>query len=383
MNWYKQLRLATQLILAFVLVAIIAGAVGVIGIVNLGKLASSDKYMYEKATAPMKNLDAMNGNFQLVRNSLSKTVAVPDQAKLAALIEAKNSNWKLMEDGLNGYAAQAETAEEKAAVARLQELVAIYDRDVSQPLIKAAQNGKTADGVAISYSAEVTRITVELNGLINKLIKLNVDKAEAVAAANARTASTASWEMGVAIALGMVLAIVLGLLVTGLIKKQVGGEPSDAAAIANRVAQGDLSMDVQVAAGDTVSMMAAMKTMVASLSGVVGDTQRIVDAAGQGDFDQRVRVEGSKGYILALGTSLNQLAATCKAGLADVMRVLEASAQGDLTQKIGKDYQGDFGRLKEATNTTIDKLAATITEVLQPPPTCSPPPSRSAPPPSP
>ena len=44
MNWYKQLRLATQLILAFVLVAIIAGAVGVIGIVNLGKLASSDKY---------------------------------------------------------------------------------------------------------------------------------------------------------------------------------------------------------------------------------------------------------------------------------------------------------------------------------------------------
>ena len=72
MNWFARLRLSSQLILAFLLVACIAGAVGTIGILNIRTLARSDKFMYESATAPMKNLDAINGHFQLVRNSLSK-----------------------------------------------------------------------------------------------------------------------------------------------------------------------------------------------------------------------------------------------------------------------------------------------------------------------
>ena len=82
MNWFKNLRLATQLILSFVLVALIAGAVGAIGIANVNKLAASDKNMYENATAPMKNLDALNGHFQLVRNALSKSVSAQDPAHL-------------------------------------------------------------------------------------------------------------------------------------------------------------------------------------------------------------------------------------------------------------------------------------------------------------
>jgi methyl-accepting chemotaxis protein len=365
MQWYRQLRLATQLILAFALVALIAGAVGTIGIVNLGKLAASDKLMYENATAPMKNLDSLNGNFQLVRNSLSKTVSAPDPASLATLIETKDRNWKLMEAALAAYSTQAGTADEKAAVARLKELVEIYDREVAQPMIKGKLAGKTAEVAAISFSPEIGRITGELNGLIDKLIKTNVEKAQAIAEGNARTAADASLQMEVAIALGMILAIGLGLTVTRLIKKQVGGEPREAAAIANRVAEGDLTMVVNLAPGDTTSMMAAMKTMVQALSGVVSDTQKVVDGAGRGDFNQGNQVDGSKGYILALGTSLNQLTETCRAGLEDVVRVLEAAARGDLTEKISKDYQGEFARLKGAANTTIDKLSATITEVVQ------------------
>ena len=53
MNWFKSLRLATQLISAFIVVALIAGVVGAIGIMNTAKLARMDKYMYDKATAPM------------------------------------------------------------------------------------------------------------------------------------------------------------------------------------------------------------------------------------------------------------------------------------------------------------------------------------------
>jgi methyl-accepting chemotaxis protein len=365
MNWFKNLRLATQLILSFVLVALIAGAVGAIGIANVNKLAASDKNMYENATAPMKNLDALNGHFQLVRNALSKSVSAQDPAHLAAVIDVEKSNWKIMEAALAGVAREANGTEEKAAVARLKELVDEYDKNVAQPMITLKQAGKTADAVAVSFSPEIAKITGELNDLIDKLIKLNVDKAQSISEINAQDAASAGHQMEVAIVLGMILAVILGLLVTRIIKGQVGGEPVAAAAIAQRVADGDLSMDVQLLPGDTTSMMSAMKTMVAALSGVVSNTQRVVEGAGRGDFNQRVKLEGSKGYILDLGTALNQLSETCKSGLNDVVRVLEASARGDLSARITESYQGDFLRLKNASNTTIDRLASTFEEIVR------------------
>jgi|GEM_PF-621848 methyl-accepting chemotaxis protein len=365
MAWFKKLRLATQLILAFVLVALIAGGVGTIGIVNVGKLAASDKNMYENATAPMKNLDALNGHFQQVRNALSKLVSAPDATHLAAATDLQKTHWKLMETALAGVAAQADSAEEKAAVVRLKELVEEYDKKVAQPVVAFKLAGKNADALAVSFSPQVAQTTGELNDLIEKMIKMNVDAAQSISETNARDAASASHQMEIAIVLGMILAVGLGLTVTRLIKLQVGGEPAAAADIAQRVAGGDLSMDVPLLPGDSTSMMAAMKTMVGALSGVVANTQRVVEGAGRGDFTQRIKVEGSKGYILDLGTALNQLSDTCKTGLNDVVRVLEASARGDLSVRITEPYQGDFLRLKNASNTTIDQLASTFEEIVR------------------
>jgi methyl-accepting chemotaxis protein len=365
MTWFKNLRLATQLILAFVLVALIAGGVGAIGIINVGKLAASDKSMYEDTTAPMKDLDALNGHFQLVRNALSKSTSAPDAAHLAAVIDTQKSQWSLMETALTGVAAQATTAEEKVVVAHLKDLVAEYDRRVAQPMISLSLAGKSAEATAISFSPQVTQVTSELNDLIDKLIKTNMDQAQAIAVSNGMLAEAASHEMEAAIVLGMILAVGLGMAVTSLIKKQVGGEPQVAATIAQRVADGDLSMEVELLPGDSTSMMAAMKTMVKALSGVVANTQRVVDGAGRGDFSHRVDLQGSKGYILELGTSLNQLSETCRAGLNDVVRVMEASARGDLHERITQAYQGDFLRLKNASNTTLDRLASTFEEIVR------------------
>ncbi|WP_306600415.1 methyl-accepting chemotaxis protein [Geothrix sp. 21YS21S-2] len=167
----------------------------------------------------------------------------------------------------------------------------------------------------------------------------------------------------------VVLALAAGIaasyFVTRSITRGLGGEPSEATAIARRVAGGDLSVEVQLEEGDTTSMMAAMKVMVASLSGVLTETQRVVEAAGQGDFSQRVAVAGTRGYILELGTAMNRFSETCQRGLGDIVRVLEAMARGDLTESITVAYAGEFGRLKDASNSTVQKLASTIGEVLE------------------
>ena len=221
MNWYKQLRLATQLIMAFICVALIAGVIGAIGIVNVGRLAASDKYMFEHATAPMKNLDAFNGNFQLVRASLGKSLSAPDKDKLDATFGAKDKNWKLMEEAMAAYSLQVTTPEDKAELARLKELVAIYDKEVSQPIVKAMRDGKTAEAVTIAFSANIGKITNELNDLLMKMINANVDEAQRIADSNEKAAASATTQMGIAVGVGILLAIGLGLVVTRVVKNQV------------------------------------------------------------------------------------------------------------------------------------------------------------------
>jgi methyl-accepting chemotaxis protein len=365
MQWFKRLKLANQLIIAFTVVAVIAGAIGVIGIVNLRRLAASDREMYADATAPMKDINAIDENFQLVRNALSKSISAPDRASLGTVLATRDTNWKALQDAVTTYAGQVTSTEDKADLDRLKSLIANYEAQVSSPVIRMVQAGDTKAATAISFSPEVGRHTNELNDLIGTIIRKNVEQAERIATSNASLASTSSTIMTVAVILGVVLAFGLGLVVTRVIRAQVGGEPRIAAEVTNRVARGDLNVNIRVAAGDTTSIGSALKTMIDALSGVVADVHRVVVAAGHGDFDQRIDTAGTEGYIRDLGTALNELSATCKAGLNDVVRVMEASAKGVLTERVTNTYEGEFGRLKDATNTTLDKLGETITEVNQ------------------
>ena len=253
--------------------------------------------------------------------------------------------------------------EEKALWAQYDESLAKYYAAFKQ--VMAQEDAKKDD---VARNLLLTTARAEYKGLRDIIMKISDDNNRLADLANKNGMATYQGIRRVTlitIILGLALAVALGALVTRIIKQMVGGEPRDASHIAQRVAGGDLSMEVQVAQGDTTSMMAAMKTMVAALSGVISQTQRVVDAAGKGDFKQHIQVEGTKGYIHDLGTALNQLSGTCQRGLSDVVRVLEAAAQGDLTERITVDYSGEFGRLKDASNTTVEKLSATIADVLE------------------
>ena len=89
----------------------------------------------------------------------------------------------------------------------------------------------------------------------------------------------------------------------------------------------------------------------------------IVVAAGQGDFTQRLSLEGKSGFLANLSKGMNALMDTSEQGLNDVSIVLEGFAQGDLTKRIERNYQGLFGKVKSDVNATADNLSRVMSEV--------------------
>jgi methyl-accepting chemotaxis protein len=95
------------------------------------------------------------------------------------------------------------------------------------------------------------------------------------------------------------------------------------------------------------------------------EIEGIVVGASNGDFTQRIALEGKQGFVRNLTEGLNQLLETAEHGLAAVVESLQALAQGDLTKGISGDYKGTFGQLKDDTNTTIERLREVVGRIKE------------------
>ena len=93
------------------------------------------------------------------------------------------------------------------------------------------------------------------------------------------------------------------------------------------------------------------------------EIDNIVKAAVDGDFGNRVPLEGKKGFMLNLATAMNSLCENTGRTLDDLARMMSALAGGDLTQRIKANYHGMFGKLKDDTNTMADQIGSIIADI--------------------
>jgi len=96
--------------------------------------------------------------------------------------------------------------------------------------------------------------------------------------AEARTALRQAIILSIVISL-LVLAILvaMGVLITVRILGQLGGEPDYAAEVVRKVAAGDLTVQVELKAGDKSSLLAAMKQMTEKLLSVIQEIRGSAD----------------------------------------------------------------------------------------------------------
>ncbi|WP_417309493.1 methyl-accepting chemotaxis protein [Devosia sp.] len=89
----------------------------------------------------------------------------------------------------------------------------------------------------------------------------------------------------------------------------------------------------------------------------------VVDSTLRGDLSKRVEGPFSDQDITRVASNFNGLMDTVDSVMQRAGDVLEALAEADLTRRMEGDYQGDFARLKDSTNTVATKLADIVTQL--------------------
>lgn len=95
------------------------------------------------------------------------------------------------------------------------------------------------------------------------------------------------------------------------------------------------------------------------------EIDKVVIAATQGDYKQRIDLENKDGFFLKISQGINQTLAHKQALLQEIMRIFSGLAKGDLTQTITKNYQGTFETIKFDVNTTVSQFSHTVDTLQQ------------------
>jgi len=318
MNWYRNLKLGTQLVSAFLVVAAIAATIGLIGLHNLDKVDTADTFMYEKTTVPLGQLVIITNRFQRYRINEMRILDAKTPQEAAPSVTKCREFMKDITKQLEGYSKTLIDANDEANLRSMRDVFSRYEKE-TEPILALKFLGKREEGEAYR-KANVQKVADEANTLLDKVTDDNIKAADSTSDANTKTANAASLQMKVALAIGLFAAVGLGLMVTRVIKRQVGGEPAYAVDILQRVAGGDLSMDIQAADGDTTSMIASIKAVVAKLadimgqvreasSNLVGASEQLSSTAqslSQGASEQAASVEETSAAVEEMSASIAQ-----------------------------------------------------------------------------
>ena len=171
-------------------------------------------------------------------------------------------------------------------------------------------------------------------------------------------------------ALATLFAVIAALLITRSVVRQVGGEPAEATRIAQRIAAGELDVDIPLRHGDQSSVLHAMMMMRDRLVGIVGEvlqgTGSIRAAASEvakGAMELSSRTEQQAGALEETASSMEELTATVKGNGA---HTVQASQLAESAQKLALDGGQAVGAVvstMETIQSSSEQIAAIITVI--------------------
>ncbi len=188
--------------------------------------------------------------------------------------------------------------------------------------------------------------------------------------------------VGIALAIGLALAALIGRWITGSISRLSRG--------IDRLASGDLSIEITGgehkheigsmarAMGvfrDNAKAMERMHAEKAETDARVAAERRemmvalgeafgvVVDAAVAGDFGKRVSANFPDPELQALAEGVNRLMDTTDTSMNAVVEVIGAVADGDLTNRMNGEFSGAFERLQNDVNRMVTQLSSLVADM--------------------
>ncbi|HCC07109.1 MAG TPA: methyl-accepting chemotaxis protein [Clostridiales bacterium] len=354
MKWFMNLKIGAKLIIGFIIVTTIAAIVGGVGIVNIKSLSESDVILYQSNTVPISYAETLSTSFQRIRVDFRAALLSNTKEENESEIAKINNEKEIMRNALEkiGEAVKENPLlkAEDEAVSKSKE---VYDILLDDVLEDIKNNNKQVALERIGVTGDLGIASKELQDMVGKLIKELVEAADNRSKSNSEQADNSVATMLVVLAIGIIVSIVLGISLSIIISKPVK-RMSEAA---ERLATGDLDVDVYSDSKDEIGMLArSFSNVIANIKEQAQNAQRIAN----GELDVDVQVKSDKDV---LGKSMKKVVETLGDLVAEAGTLTKAAVEGRLSVRGNEDaFKGGYKDIVKGVNKTLDAVIEPVKE---------------------
>jgi methyl-accepting chemotaxis protein len=366
-----------KLVLGFLAVAAIAGAVGYMGVANVAMLNVALDDMYEQQLKGVSEIKEINAQIMYLAREIREAIITPDKSQVRKHRENCDKYFATMRENMESVEKKLVTGEGKRRFAVLQETVPVYAKLVDRVLELAAANQSEEAAKAIREAGPTIKKMFDVPA---ELVQVREQVAEKKnAECDARAANARMMLIGTSI-VAVVVALGLGVFIARVIANPL----NRAVQVCGAVAKGDYSQRLDIHTKDEVGQMAtALNQSIDATVKLLDDVKQAAEReqkaqAERAELERRQReeeqrrkdeeakkeqqrLEAERKLKEEQAERERQLAAEDKRKaeelrhkVDDLLKVVNAAAKGDLTQKV--TVQG---------NEAIDELAAGIKKMLE------------------
>jgi len=361
----NELKLATRLTLGFGVLTLLIASIAGMTLARLPTIEGAFHKVTDERIPRVAVLNEVKGNLNQIGLSMRNMVIMSETDEQKKQVEQILAARKTIGDDLDKLRTEITSERGKVLLTKVFDARAAYI-PAQAKFIDLVDAGKSSEakahllGVArplqLAYFATVDDL-IRLQGELTK--ESSAEATNAVAAIK-----TAVW---ISAGIALLAALALTIWIIRSVMRQLGADPADAAALAQSVAAGDLSVRIDLRKGDTTSLMAQLKDMQTSLSSVVstvrGNSESVATASAQiaqGNLDLSQRTEEQASALEETAASMEQLSATVKQN-ADNARQANQLALGASTVAVrGGEV---FGQVVE-TMKGINDSSKKITDII-------------------
>ncbi len=332
MKWFKNLKILSKLVLAFLCVALFIGVVGFIGLRNIQTINSNADTMYSQNLRSIELLTTVRQNYATIRSDLLKILYEDNQNQqdesLAQEISQLNKD---NQSNMAEYEKILLTSAENTVFSQLKEDSNTYLTALNKVTDLINQNNYD-EAIAAVPNATEARIKVE-SGL-EKIIEANNKYADEAHQENNAAYQSAFISSIAFTLLGLMIALLLGTLISRMLSRQV----KRTLVVAQAMEKGDLSQTIQVESKDELGAMgSALNKAMASIRHLIEEMLE------------------SSAHMTA---SSEELSATSEE-VASMMETINNS-----TQQIAQGAQ-ELSSITEDFNTATQEMSATTHDLSQ------------------
>jgi methyl-accepting chemotaxis protein len=332
---FKNMKLATKLISAFVAVCILGVVVSAIGIRNMATMHSSSETMYKMDMVGLSFIKEANIGLLYVGRSLRNALLASTEEQRSSALAKADENLAMARKHLDQAKPLYWSEKGKADFAELETLWTAYTAQVGTLRAMSAQAKLSEQQEATKYLfGDFAKMVNKVDEQMTALANLKEANGKLAFESNEQSYETARNLMIGLVFAAVILGVGLGVWLTRSLTRQLGGEPEEAADLARHVAAGDLSRGVSLRPGDTQSVMAALSEMQANLVQVVSNVRQNSESVAtasaqiaQGNQDLSGRTEEQASALQQTAATMEQLGTTVRNN-ADSAKQANQLAQG-------------------------------------------------------